>query len=166
MQSKCSTCFLPCGPLQKLWIFLFSGYFCFSGVLVMMTTLSSCIKRTYRVQVENRTPYELTALVVRMHSADTISLKPYETSAELYPTYTTRFPLMLFGEGGLSVYPAEYRDGDSLCTNTTGMYWTKSAVKRGELVRIVIAECTGGDTSRCTGAFSIKPESGIYFNRK
>lgn len=143
-----------------------SRRFLLSYVCLVMMLSVSCIKRTYRVQVENRTKYDLTKLIVRMHSADTISLQPYETSEVLSLTYTTRFPLNLLGEGGLSVYPAEYRYLDSVYTNTRGIYWTKSKVSRREVVRIVITECTGDDATRCTGAFFVKPESGISLNYK
>ena len=125
-------------------------------IVCITLVLSSCTKRKYKVQIENRTKHTIDKLVLRLHSEDTISLAPYETSGILTLTYTNSL-MNFFAEGGLSVIILKYDSLDCSDSRRIAPYWTKGDLKRQSLQKIIITDCK--DTSNCYGCiFNVDKE--------
>lgn len=125
--------------------------------IILVLGLQSCIRRQYKIQIENRTNYSIDSVNYYMGNKHYSLALASGQSSDIMTT-SRRYTLLnlFFGAGGLGMDVTRYSDADSTYTNNIGSWWDAEALSYKKLNKFVITE---SDSSPNNGRkFHIKLE--------
>jgi hypothetical protein len=124
--------------------------------IALILVLQSCIRRQYKVQVENRTTYSLDTVAFRMGDKDhSVTLPSGQTSEIIIASYKFTF-LNFFAAGGIGMHVAKYSDNDSSYTNNIGGWWNAGELSYKKVNKFIITKTENSPNNG--GKFNIKLE--------